>query len=122
MDVDLGVDAGALRQAGDHGAEAAVLEADHRQGRVLDFDVRVVEVRPAAADLVDLAHEPLQEIELVGRLVDQHAAAFAGPLAAPGIRLVIRLITPAEHRKDAERRRADLTCLDCRLHAQHRLV
>ena len=40
VDVDLGVDARLLRQAGDDRAEPAAPEPEDRHGRVLDLDVR----------------------------------------------------------------------------------
>ena len=58
--------------------------------RILDLDGGMVEVGPVAADLGDLvAHEPAQQVEHVGRLVDEHAAALGVPAAAPGVGLVI---------------------------------
>src|SRR5580765_7392170 len=46
------------------------------------------------------------------RLIDQYAAAFVFPRAAPGIALIIRLIAPPEHRGDAERRFAEATIFE----------
>ncbi len=84
--------------------------------------VRVIEVGPVAADFVDVAHQPLQEIELMRRLIDQDAAALGGPFAAPGIGLIVGGIAPAIHREHAEGGPADLACVDGSLHAQHRFV
>jgi hypothetical protein len=118
----LGVDPRPLRQAGDDGPQTAVPEAEHRQRCVLDLDEGMVEVGPVAGDLLDLAHEPAQQVELVWRLVDQHASALGRPLAAPGVGLVVGPVAPAEHREDTQHRRPDLAGVDCRLHAPDRLV
>src|SRR5262245_26694141 len=58
VDVNLGIDARLLRNAGDDVAEGARLEANQGQRGVIDFDVRMIEVRPIAADFYYWAHEP----------------------------------------------------------------
>src|ERR1700722_8539443 len=120
--MDLGEDPRLLRQAGDDGTEAAILEADHGQGGILDLDIWMIEIGPATANLVDLTHEPLQQIQLVRRLVHQNASPFRRPFAAPGVGLVVRLVAPAEHREDAQDRLADLAGVDGRLHALYQFI
>ena len=69
----------------------------------------MVQVGPVAADFRDrVIHEPFEQVEHVGRLVDENAAAFGIPAAAPGIGLVIGRVAPAIHREGAEDRTADL--------------
>ena len=65
VDVDLGVEAGLLREARDDRAEAAILEAKGGHGGIVDLDLRVVEVGPGTTDLFDIAEEPAEQIELV---------------------------------------------------------
>ena len=48
----------------------------------------------------------------MGCLVDQNAAAFALPGAAPCVAVVVGLITPAQHGDHAQHRLADLASLD----------
>ena len=51
----------------------------------------MVEIGPVSADLRDcVIHEPLEQVDHVGRLVDEHAAAFGVPASAPRIGQVIR--------------------------------
>ena len=123
VDVNLRVDPRLLRQAGDDRAEPAVREPEDRHGRILDLDVRMVQVGPVAADLDDLVvHEPDQEVEHVGRLVHEDAAPLGVPLAPPGIGPIVGLVAPAIHGEGAEDRPADLARVDGLLHAPDRLV
>ncbi len=80
-----------------HRAHSPVGEADRGDGRVLDLDIRMVDVVPNACDLFGRAHEPREKIELMGSLVDEDSAAFHRPRAAPGIGVVIGLVAPSEH-------------------------
>ena len=83
----------------------------------------MIQVGPVAADLGDLVvHEPDEQIEHVGRLVDQYAAPFRVPFAAPGIGLVVRLVAPAIHRETAQHGPADLAGIDGLLHPPYRLI
>ena len=69
-------------------------EPDDGHRVVLDLDVRVIDVRPVAEDLFGRAHAPQQEVDVVRRLVHQHAAALGVPAAAPGVPAVVGLGTP----------------------------
>jgi hypothetical protein len=79
---------------------------------IFHFDVRMIQVRPIAEHFIDLAEIPDQQIELMRRLVHEHAAAFVLPTAAPRIAQVIRFVAPAEHRDDAQHGFADLALID----------
>src|SRR5262245_43147355 len=81
----------------------------------------MVQVGPIAGDFVDGAEKPLQQIELMWRLIDEDAATLGGPFAAPWIGAVIGFVAPAQARKRAQHRAADFSGIDCRLHALHRL-
>ena len=71
-------------------------EPQDGHGGIFDLDVGMIQVGPVAADLGDLVvHEPDEQIEHVGRLVDQYAAPFRVPFAARGIGLEVRLVAPA---------------------------
>ena len=123
MNVHLGVNSRFLRQAGDDRAQAAVAKPEDRDGAILDFDGRMVQVGPVAADLGHVVvHQPLKQVEHVGRLVDENAAAFGIPAAAPGIGLVVGRVAPAIHRERAQDRPADLAGVDRVFHAPHGLV
>ena len=112
-----------LGQAGDDRAQAALAEAEDGDGGILDLDGGVVQVSPVPADLVYLvAHQPCEQVEHMGRLVDEHAAAFGIPAAAPGIRAVVGWVAPAIHGERAQHRPADFARVDCVFHAFDRLV
>ena len=121
MDVDFRIDAGPLAQAHHDVAKGTVAETNRRQRRVFHFNVRMREVRPFARDFVDRPHQPLQNIQVMRRLVDQHAAAFGGPFAAPWVGLIVSLIAPTEHHHRTQNRLADLALVDGRFHPQHGL-
>ena len=120
VNVDFRVDARVLRQAANDVAEAAVRETDIGDGGIFDLDVRMVQIAGDAGDGEDRAHQPLKNVEVVGRLINQDAAAFGGPFAAPRVRTVVRLIAPGEHGDRAENRRADLALVDGGLHGEDR--
>jgi hypothetical protein len=61
-----------------------------RRDVVLDFDLVKSSQLAKAADALGHAHEPLQGIEIVQTLIQQHAAAFALPGRAPAAARVIR--------------------------------
>ena len=118
MNVHLGINTRFLRQACDDRAQPAVAKPQDRDGAVFDFDGRVIEIGPVAADLGDLVvHQPVEQVEHVGRLVDEHAAALGDPASSPGIRLIVSGVAPAIHRENAQHGPADLACIDRRLHA-----
>src|SRR6516165_6540012 len=110
-----------LSQARDDRPEPSRLEPDNGHGRIFDLNGRVIDVRPTPADLCDLAHEPVEQVELVRGLIHEHTTPFRIPAPAPRVGLVIRSVTPVEHAHDTERRPADLSRDDCRLHARDRL-
>src|SRR5690606_37205589 len=76
---------------GDEGAGDAVAVVGEDRRLVLDGDVAA----EAEAELRRHGRrhpaDPLPQVELVGRLVDQHAAALAAPGRAPGALLVVDL-------------------------------
>ena len=93
-------------------AHSAALEFNHSHSRVLHLDIRVVEVLPDAVYFVHLAHVPQQQIQLMGRLVHQHAASLAFPRAAPGVAVIISLVAPTQHRHHSQHGTAQLPILD----------
>ena len=121
VDVDFGINSWLLAQADDDVAEAAMAKANVRDRRIFHLDVRMREIGPIARDLIDRPHQPLQNVQVVRRLVNQHAAAFGRPLTAPRVGPVVSLIAPAEHHHRAQNRPADLTRVHRRLHPQHGL-
>ena len=58
----------------------------------------------------------------MGRLVDEHAAAFGIPAAAPGVGEVVGRVAPAIHGERAQDRPADLAGVDRVFHAADGLV
>src|SRR2546421_7026658 len=82
----------------------------------------MVDVGPLALDLGGRPHEPQEHVEVVRRLVDEYAAAFSVPAAAPRVGAVVARVAPAIHEEDAEARLADLAGVDGLLHPSHRLV
>ena len=78
----LAVEGGVLAVADHDVAHGAALEFDDGHGGIFHFDVGVVQILPDAVYFIDVAHVPQQQVELMGCLVDQNAAAFALPGAA----------------------------------------
>ncbi len=74
--------------------QRAVLETDRRHPGVFDFDSLVGQRAGEGGHFGDLAHEPLQEIDIVDRLVHVGAAAVEFPCAAPSAVIVIFLRPP----------------------------
>ncbi len=85
------VGAGGVAGGGDEGAGRAVLVLDVGGHIVLDLDV--VPLTKVHLDVDQLGHtaDPLPEVEVVGALVEQDAAALARPGGAPGARVVVGL-------------------------------
>jgi len=82
----------------------------------------MVERVPAAHDFIDLAHVPQQQVELVRRLVDQHAAALSCPGSPPGIGAVVGHVAPAQHVDGAQDRMTELAGVDGLLDAHGRMI
>lgn len=112
VDMDLAVESGILGVADDDRAERAALEAHDGNRGVLHLQLRMVQRGVVAVELFDIAHVPQEEVNLVRGLVDQHAAAFALPGAAPGIGVIVVHVAPAVHGDGAENGLADLAFVD----------
>ncbi len=84
---------GARRLAGrrDEHGRRAVSEFEVGGDVVFNFDVVIPAEVAEGPDALGQAEHPLQKVEIVRTLVEQHAAAFAGPGGAPGARSVIGL-------------------------------
>ena len=95
---------------------------DHRQRRVFHLNIRMAHVRPISAYFLNLAHQPGQHVQLMRRLIDQYPATLGRPLAPPRITPVVGLITPTQHEKRRQHGQPDLARVNCRLHAQYRIV
>ena len=108
----LAVEGGVLAVADHDVAHRAAFELDHGEGRILHLDVGVVEVFPDAVHLLHFAHIPQQQVQLMGRLVHQDAAALPLPGAAPAVAVVVGAVPPAQHGHHAQDGPADLPCLD----------
>ncbi len=73
----------------------------------------MIEIGPVAEDLFGRTHEPQQEVDVVRRLVHQHATAFSVPAAAPGVLLVVRRVAPhLGHRLAEQQARAHLALVN----------
>ena len=70
--------------------EAAVRVVQQRQRGILDLDGMVQRAR-SGGDTHGHAGQPDQQIDGMDRLIDQHAAAFVLPRAAPGPAPVVRI-------------------------------
>ena len=100
--VHVGVDARVHAVGQQQAAQRPAPEAQRGHRGVLHLDVGVVEVGRPAHQLLHLAHQPQQDVELVGRLVDQHPAALSLPRAAPGVALVVVPAAPAQDGRRAQ--------------------
>ena len=99
---DRGVVAVAVGGVEDRSDATGVSEPD--DGGVLDLDESAQrELTRLPADLFDVAEVPLQQVQSVDGLVDQHSAAGLGPGAAPGPPAVVgRVAVPGDARPAAE--------------------
>ena len=85
------------RLAGEHGgaaddrAQRAVFETQRGHGGVFDFDAFVGQAIGVRSQFDDRAGQPLQQVDLVDRLVHQRAAAVEFPRAAPAAGIVVGL-------------------------------
>ena len=111
-----------LRVAHHDVAQRAALEADDGDGGVIHLQLGVVEGVPHAEHFLYLAHVPQQQVQLVGRLVDQHAAALAVPGAAPGVGAVVVHAAPAQHVDRAQNGPAKLAILNRLLDPHSRAI
>src|SRR5690606_31766573 len=83
--------AGSLAGTGDEDAAGAVGVFEVGGAFILGLDVVVLAPAAERADALRHAADPLEQIEIVRRLVHQHAAPFARPGAAPTARIVVDL-------------------------------
>ena len=85
------VGARGVRRGGDERARRAVCKFEVGRHVVLRFDVVPFAEMAEGVHLIRHAADPLQQVELVRALVQQHAAAFALPRGPPAARIVIIL-------------------------------
>ena len=75
-------------------AERAVLEPQGGDGRVFDLDPLVGQRGGQGRDRVDVAHQPVEQVDVVDRLVHERAAAVELPGPAPAAGVVVLLGPP----------------------------
>ena len=85
--------AGIGRGAGHERANRPTLKLDRGDGEVLALD-GVNGGRGTRTEALHRAGQPLQQVDAVDRLVDQHRAALAGQRAAPGASRVVGRLAP----------------------------
>ena len=85
------VGAGGFAGGGDEHAGGAVGEFEVSRDVVLDFNAVIFAETAVGADAFRETEHPLEEIEVVRALVEQHAAALAGPSRAPAAGAVVGL-------------------------------
>src|SRR5690606_1385582 len=85
------VGAGGFAGGGDEDAGGAVLEGHGGGDVVLDLDVVVFAELTVGAQRHGQAEHPLEKVEVVRALVEQHAAALAAPGRAPAAGGVVGL-------------------------------
>ena len=78
-------------------AQGPVLEPQAGHGGVFDLDAMVGQSRRLGHDRLDVAHQPVQEVDVVDRLVHECPAAVEVPGAPPAARVVILLGSPPLH-------------------------
>jgi hypothetical protein len=77
------VSAGSFSGGGDEDAGGAVFVLEVSGDIIFYFDVVVATDFAEATDFIGQAEDPLEEIEVVGALIEKHAAAFSAPGSAP---------------------------------------
>ena len=94
--VDFGLfeQTGKCARGGFNHSHGAVLEADRRDAGILDLDPFVGEGAGETGDFRDVPHEPLQQIDIMNRLIHVSSAAVELPSAAPSAAVVILLCAP----------------------------
>ena len=119
VNMNFGEEAGFLAQTRDERREPAGFETQQGQRGVLDLDGRMIDVRPPAGEFQHLvAHHPEEEVDMMGCLIDEDAAAFGVPTSAPRVGAVVRLVSPIQHDDGRESRGANLAGGDGRLHSR----
>ncbi len=109
-----------LRVAHQDISYSPTLKLNDGERRIVDLYIRVVKVTPETIDLIDIAHIPEHQVELVGRLVNQDSSSLVLPCPAPGIGIIVILVAPSKHSYGCKNGLPYLSVVDCTFHSHRR--